>query len=314
MDSCQGAPGKKIRVKAFVRVDGIEEAANAKLWARVDRVNNEIGFINTNDNNPITSKDWRLYTMEGTLDKDASELYFGLRIWYNGNFYLDDLQVEIETKNKKWLTVYKSAFETPDIDLKQGTWDQGTKGRNTLYASSIDNQVFKNGKQSLKITGIGVPNFGVNNAVGKYAEVNGIKLYYEIYGSGPPLVVLHGNGGAIDNAGSHYPELLKNYKIIAIDSRGQGKSTDTDAPLTYDQMAADVNALLEELKTDSVFIWGQSDGAILGLILAMDYPKKVKRVLAYGVNVQPDSTALFQWFIDWMDKTLATSKDLKEKN
>jgi pimeloyl-ACP methyl ester carboxylesterase len=305
--------GKKFRVKAFIRVNGVEESASARLWARVDKVNNEIGFFNNNTDNPATSKDWHLYTMEGIIDKDAGELYFGVLVQYNGDFFLDDLEVEVETKNKKWSTVYKSGFEEAGIDLKQGTWDKGTKGRNNLYTSAIDNHVFKNGKQSLKISGAGVPNFGVNSTIGKYSEVNGIKLYYEIYGSGPPLVVLHGNGGAIDNAGSHYPKLMEKYKIIAIDSRGQGKSTDTDAPLTYDQMAADVNALLEELKTDSVFIWGQSDGAILGLILAMDYPKKVKRVLSYGANVQPDSSALFPWFINWMDKTLAGSKNVKEK-
>jgi pimeloyl-ACP methyl ester carboxylesterase len=87
--------------------------------------------------------------------------------------------------------------------------------------------------------------------------VNGIKLYYEIYGQGPPLVVLHGNGGSIKNATGFYPDLIKHYKVIAIDSRAQGRSTDTDKPLTYDQMAADVNSLLEQLQIDSVFIWGQ---------------------------------------------------------
>jgi pimeloyl-ACP methyl ester carboxylesterase len=62
-------------------------------------------------------------------------------------------------------------------------------------------------------------------------------------------------------------------------------------------MAADVNALLGQLKKDSVFIWGHSDGAIVGLLLAMDYPVKVKKVLASGCNIQPDSLAVFPWAI-----------------
>jgi len=77
-------------------------------------------------------------------------------------------------------------------------------------------------------------------------------------------------------------------------------------------MASDVNTLLDQLHTDSVFIWGQSDGAILGLILAMDYPKKVKRVVACGSNIQPDSLALFPWALAVMHKTIASSKDPKE--
>ncbi len=143
-------------------------------------------------------------------------------------------------------------------------------------------------------------------------EVNGIKLYYEIYGEGAPLVVLHGNGGSISNAGSHYHDLIKKYKVIAIDSRSQGRSTDTDQPLNYDVMASDVNALLDKLNIDLVFIWGQSDGAILGLLLAMDYPKKVKRVVAYGANIQPDSSAVFPWALTAINKLINKAKDKRE--
>ncbi|HPH86720.1 MAG TPA: alpha/beta hydrolase, partial [Ferruginibacter sp.] len=119
-------------------------------------------------------------------------------------------------------------------------------------------------------------------------------------------------GGSISSAGSHYPELIKKYKVIAIDSRSQGKSTDTDKPLTYDQMASDVNALLDQLHIDSAFIWGQSDGAILCLQLAMDYPKKVKRVVAYAPNIQPDSSAIFGWAVTAVNRVIKTSTDKHE--
>ena len=101
--------------------------------------------------------------------------------------------------------------------------------------------------------------------------------------------------------------------MIAVDSRAQGKSGDTDAPLTYDLMASDLSSLLDQLQIDSALIWGQSDGAILGLLLAMDYPGKVKKVVAFGANIQPDSLAIFQWAIHGTDKILKESKDSKEK-
>jgi pimeloyl-ACP methyl ester carboxylesterase len=78
-------------------------------------------------------------------------------------------------------------------------------------------------------------------------------------------------------------------------------------------MASDVNALLDQLHIDSVFIWGQSDGAILALLLAKDYPKKVKRALAYSPNIQPDSLAVFPWAITAMHKIIAENQDPKQK-
>lgn len=158
-----------------------------------------------------------------------------------------------------------------------------------------------------------LPRYGFNNKAGKFADVNNIKLYYEIYGKGQPLLVLHGNGGSIENGSIFYPELSKKYKVIAIDSRGQGRSGDTDTALTYEQMAADVNQLMEKLDIDSAFIWGHSDGAILGLILAMDYPKKVKKLLAYGANIQADSFAVSPWAIKGMEKDFKKSTDVKER-
>ncbi|HVE61928.1 MAG TPA: alpha/beta hydrolase, partial [Chitinophagaceae bacterium] len=83
-----------------------------------------------------------------------------------------------------------------------------------------------------------------NKKTGKYADVNGIKMYYEIYGSGKPLLFVHGNGGSIESGKDQISFFSKNHKVIAADSRGQGKTIDTGDSLTYDQLAADINALL----------------------------------------------------------------------
>lgn len=133
--------------------------------------------------------------------------------------------------------------------------------------------------------------YGNNAKAGKYAHVNGIDLYYEVYGSGPPLVLLHGNGGSIAGRTNMLPKLTEKYKVIAIDSRCHGKSG-CSKELNYELMAADVNALLNELKIDSAFVWGHSDGGIIGLIMGYTYPAKVKRLVTSGANVVPDTTAL----------------------
>lgn len=303
--------GLKFRLSAFIKTSIIDDSASARIWARVD---NETGvkFFDNMDNRPVRNKDWSTYSIEGAIDSSSYQLAFGTLALYNGTFYYDDLKLEIETQKGVWRTVFNNDFENGAINLEQGIQRWG-RGINNLYSAEIWKSAAAHGRNCLKIEGENVPNYGNNNRVGKFANVNGIKLYYEIYGEGQPLLVLHGNGGSIMNAATHYPDLIKKYKVIAIDSRGQGKSTDTDEPLTYDKMASDINELLEQLKIDSVLIWGYSDGAILGIILGKDYPKKVKKVLAFGPNIQPDSSAVFPWAINYTNKSISKSKDPKDK-
>ena len=130
-----------------------------------------------------------------------------------------------------------------------------------------------------------------NPLAGHYAEVNGIKLYYETYGSGEPLIMLHGNGGSMKAFRNQIPFFEKHYRVIAIDSRLQGKSGGSPDTISYDLMASDFNALLNQLHLDSAFVLGWSDGGINGLIMAIKYPDKVKKLAISGANVVPDSTA-----------------------
>ncbi|GHN03263.1 esterase [Cytophagales bacterium WSM2-2] len=141
--------------------------------------------------------------------------------------------------------------------------------------------------------------YGNNSKVGKYAEVNGIQLYYEIYGSGPALVLLHGNGGSIAGRASMMPKLSEKYTVIAIDSRCHGKSG-CSKELNYEMMASDVNGLLNQLKIDSAYVYGHSDGGIIGLIMAYTYPAKIKRLVTTGANVTPDKGALEPVLVDLM--------------
>jgi pimeloyl-ACP methyl ester carboxylesterase len=143
--------------------------------------------------------------------------------------------------------------------------------------------------------------------------VNGIKLYYEIYGQGQALLLLHGNGGSIAGRANIIDLYAKKYKVIAVDSRCHGNSGCMAGDLDYDLMANDIYLLLNELKVDSAFIWGHSDGAIIGLIMAYKYPVKVKKLLATGANIVPDSTALQPELVEMMKMYPKVSDTLERK-
>lgn len=143
-------------------------------------------------------------------------------------------------------------------------------------------------------------NYGSNANAGHYVSLEGVKLYYEEYGKGTPLVLLHGNGGNIEFMTPQIEYFSKKYRVIAMDCRGRGKSELGKDSLTYMQMTKDLNALLNYLHIDSTYIIGRSDGGIIALLLGIYYPDKAIRIAAFGANLTPDSNALydFQGIID----------------
>jgi pimeloyl-ACP methyl ester carboxylesterase len=151
--------------------------------------------------------------------------------------------------------------------------------------------------------------YGNNASAGNYKKINGINLYYETYGEGKPLVLLHGNGGSIRGSSSRIEYLKNSFKVIAVDSRAHGKSLDPGSTLTYSQMANDVATLLDSLKIDSAFVFGQSDGGILGLLLAIHHPKKVARIAGFGANIFPGSKAVYAEIDQLVRDSLKVTKD-----
>ncbi len=160
--------------------------------------------------------------------------------------------------------------------------------------------------------------YGSNKKVGKYVSLRGIKMYYETYGTGKPLLIIHGNGGSIKSFSKQIPYFSKEYKVILADSRAQGKSVDTGDSLTYEMMADDLNALLDNLHLDSCYVIGWSDGGINGLLLAIRHPEKVKKLAITGANLWPDSTAiepsLFVWLADAVDSLSKVKQTPEVKN
>ena len=133
--------------------------------------------------------------------------------------------------------------------------------------------------------------FGDNPEAGKYYDIRGIRMYCETYGSGQPLLLIHGNNGSIAAFKNNLPYFAAKYRVIVADSRAQGKSRDDGQALTFEMMADDYAALLDVLHVESADVIGWSDGGITGLLMAMRHPEKVHRLAASGANLRTDPSA-----------------------
>lgn len=125
---------------------------------------------------------------------------------------------------------------------------------------------------------------GFEWAEGQRAEVNGIELYYEVYGEGEPVFLLHGGLANGTYWVNQIPVFAEQYQVIVVDSRGHGRTTFDDQPITYDLMSSDVLALADQLGIDKFAIVGWSDGGIIGLDIAINHPERLTQVVAYGAN------------------------------
>jgi pimeloyl-ACP methyl ester carboxylesterase len=118
------------------------------------------------------------------------------------------------------------------------------------------------------------------NAVGHYARVSGLDMYYEVHGAGRPLVLLHGNFDTVDSAfGALLPPLAKTRRVIAIEQQGHGHTADVARPLTYEQMAEDTAALLERIGIKDADVIGVGMGGVIALGLASRHPALVRKLV-----------------------------------
>ena len=166
--------------------------------------------------------------------------------------------------------------------------------------------------QSSEISPFDTTMYGKNEKIGKFVNTRGFRMYYEIYGTGEPLLIIHGNGGSINKFLYQIPYFSKNYKVVLADSRAQGKSVDGGDSLSYEMMADDLNALLDTLRMDSCYVIGWSDGGINGLLLAMRHPEKVKKLAVTGANLWPDTTAVDAFVYNWAMKHNETLQKMEQ--
>jgi pimeloyl-ACP methyl ester carboxylesterase len=206
-----------------------------------------------------------------------------------GKYYFDDFKLFIKTSGGE-----------VEIPLMNNEFEG--ESYSPWYISNLKDQSkvkltdskFNAGRQSLLIdnTLIESTGYGSNSNVGKYTEINGVKLYYEVYGSGEPLLLLHGNNESIVSFDKQIPELSKSYMVIALDSRGQGNSSSDSTKLTYELFADDVNKFLDYLNIKQANVLGWSDGGNIALILALQHPDKVKKLAVMGAVLFNNSTSI----------------------
>ena len=161
--------------------------------------------------------------------------------------------------------------------------------------------------------------YGHNPNAGHYANVRGFKMYYEIYGKGEPLLLIHGGIGSINNFSGQIPYFAQHYQVIVVDGRAHGKSVDPTDSLSYEMMAEDFNIFLEFLKIKSCYVIGWSDGGNNGLLLAIHHPGKVKKLVVTGANIWIDERALpsdmsMSLPDTYLDSLLKLPKTAKVKN
>ncbi len=279
--------GKKFTLQAYVKAKLIDtdRKNGGSLWVRVLK-GKAIG-AELYSNNAIRLNEWKKYTIIDKIDDSATTMIVGGLFDGRGVYSYDNFKLTIQlAKNKATdIPIVDNDFETDSIEFKK-SWTVLVLPKGFI-TKKTDSNVFA-GRHALVLDGSKVEKengLGDNDNVGKYATVNGVKIYYEIYGEGQPLLLMHGNQQSIAAFRAQVNVFAKKYKVIVVDTRGQGKSGENGKRYTYDLFAADMNALLNELKIDSANIVGWSDGGNTALIMAMKYPKKVKKLITMGANI-----------------------------
>jgi len=140
--------------------------------------------------------------------------------------------------------------------------------------------------------------YGVNEKAGHYCNVSDAKIYYEVYGEGKPIVLLHGGFGYIDGFKKYIPVLSKKYKVIAVATRGYGKSEMGNKKFSYGLLADDVKKVIEKECQGKAIIIGSSDGAMVAYVVASKYPEAVSKVVAMGGSL--GTSGYSKEGLDWL--------------
>jgi pimeloyl-ACP methyl ester carboxylesterase len=131
---------------------------------------------------------------------------------------------------------------------------------------------------------------------GNYAVIGSLKMYYEIHGNGKPLVLIHGGGSTIKSSFGHIlPELAKTHQVIAVELQAHGHTHDIDRPLSFEQDADDVAALLNQLHIEKADILGFSNGGTTALQIAIRYPKLVNKLVLLAAAYNREAMLPFFW-------------------
>ena len=118
--------------------------------------------------------------------------------------------------------------------------------------------------------------------MGEYVNAGGVRTYYEVYGEGEPLVLLHGGLATAESWVMQVPALAEGYRVYVPERRGHGRTPDAAGPITYEMMAADTAAFLDATGTGAANLVGWSDGAVVGMLVALRRPELVRKLVVIG--------------------------------
>ncbi len=291
---------------------------NTKKRAKIRTINLNVAQFNSkepvvmrytiyNDENGLPGKSLldEEITVELTSDKIKDGVFSldvnNQNIWVKGKFYVGIQFLKAFDGN---IRISAALFKTGYIREFYQDWQKmsiaapainiDVKVDKSAVNGSAEKDVFDNVSASLQdytlfLEEARKSGFGKNTLTGRVLHLKDADIYYETYGKGEPLFLLHGNGGSIDAFTKEIPELSKHFQVIAMDTRAQGKSTDTSTEsLTYRKFAEDVKALADELKLKKINILGWSDGGNTAIEFAIKYPKNVNKIITSGANVFPN--------------------------
>jgi pimeloyl-ACP methyl ester carboxylesterase len=122
------------------------------------------------------------------------------------------------------------------------------------------------------------------------AAVNGVRIWYAVFGQGSPVIMVHGGAGSSKYWGLQIPVLARQFEVIVLDNRGHGRSTRNSEPITYHLMASDVLAVMDTLHIPKAALVGWSDGGIIGLDIAINHPERLTKLFAFGANSDTSGT------------------------
>jgi pimeloyl-ACP methyl ester carboxylesterase len=296
--------GKTILLKAASKVKPLENVCGCVLIFQTQKQNGKEGQT-VYCKKTLYKPGWQVDSINSKLENDVDSLSLGFIFTGKAVCKFDEFELQIDGKI---LAIGDNSFENNN-NFPNQNWVAPILSKN--YDIKIAKTNSFKGTNSLVVDGSGgmaYSNYGDSDLVGKFANINGIKIYYETYGTGEPLLLLHGNHQSIAAFEQQILEFSKYYKVIAVDTRGHGQSTTDNKNYSYDLFAEDMNLLLEELKIDSINILGWSDGGNTGLILAMKHPEKVKKLITMGANIFIDNSVIDKGTLKEVTKRIASLK------
>ncbi|NLR91759.1 alpha/beta fold hydrolase [Flammeovirga agarivorans] len=278
--------GGEYQFTARAKSDTLSPNAGSYLYVRMDGEKDNLLSYQGSET-PIQKHQWETYSIRGKINKKAKSILVGGQCLFQGKYFFDDFVLKVRTKNGSW-----KDFNLPNSDFGVNQKNHTSQRFTLPEQCTVSVQEIADKTKPLVVDASQIIVHGFNDQAGKYLTCRNVTFYYETYGEGEPLLLLHGNAQSIKDYAAQIPVLAKKYKVIAVDTRGHGKSTEDGTPLSYNLFAEDMLAFIDHLKIEKVNVLGWSDGGNTALIMAMKAPEKINKLAVMGANLYNDKTSV----------------------